>query len=620
MLPVQLPEWNQTEADYPRNSTIADLFKQQAELTPNAIAVVSGDIELSYRELDERSNRLARHLRGIGVGAETPVGVCMARSETLIVSLLAVLKAGAAYVPLDPRHPQERLSLVIEDSGITVLLIAGNRQAQFGFAPAHLNIIDVDDSSISLVSSQPVPCPADGHNLAYVLYTSGSTGRPKGVMVEHRNVVNFFTGMDRAIGSRPGVWLAVTSVTFDISVLELFWTLTRGCKVVVTGDEGTTGIAGQINLHGVTHLQLTPSLARMLTLDANAFSALSSLDQILLGGEAVPASLVRRIREVFAGELYNMYGPTETTIWSTTHPVRLPDLTVPIGQPIANTQIFVVNPQMEQVPIGETGELLIGGDGVARGYWRRPDLTAERFLTIADLSSDRVYRTGDMVRMLPDGNLEFLGRADFQVKLRGHRIELGEIEAMLEQEPGIRQAVALVREDRKGDQRLVTYVVVDPARQVSAAALKSALEGKLPEPMIPSAFVFLSAMPLTSNGKIDRKALAELPPPLTPVGSNVGQPRIESAGTIERIVIEAWQEALGVSNVGLDDNFFELGAHSLTVAEVQARLQNALQREVSLLDLFQFSTINKLSRHLAGSSQMNSLSDRAQRRRLAQQR
>jgi acyl-coenzyme A synthetase/AMP-(fatty) acid ligase/acyl carrier protein len=358
----------------------------------------------------------------------------------------------------------------------------------------------------------------------------------------------------------------------------------------------------------------------MLTLDANAFSALSSLDQILLGGEAVPASLIHRIREVFAGELYNMYGPTETTIWSTTYPVQLPNLTVPIGLPIANTQIFVVNPQMQQVPIGETGELLIGGDGVARGYWRRPDLTAERFLTIADLSSGRVYRTGDMVRKLPDGNLEFLGRADFQVKLRGHRIELGEIEAMLEQEPGIRQAVALVREDRKGDQRLVTYVVVDPARPASAAALKSALEGKLPEPMIPSAFVCLSAMPLTSNGKIDRKALAELPPPLAPAVSNTSRPHIESTGTIERIVIEAWQEALGVSHLGLDDNFFDLGAHSLTVAEVQAKLQNALQREVSLVDLYQFSTINTLSRHLAGSCQMNALSDRAQRRRLAQQR
>jgi acyl carrier protein len=264
--------------------------------------------------------------------------------------------------------------------------------------------------------------------------------------------------------------------------------------------------------------------------------------------------------------------------------------------------------------------LLIGGDGVTRGYWRRPDLTAERFLSIADLSAGRVYRTGDMARMLPDGNLEFLGRADFQVKLRGHRIELGEIEALLERESGVRQAVAVVREDREGDQRLVAYLVVDPRRPASAGALKTALGGRLPESMIPSAFVILSAMPLTANGKIDRKALAELPPPLAPVASNISQPRVESVGTIERIVIQAWQEALDVAHVGLDDNFFDLGAHSLTVAEVQARLQNALQREVSLVDLFQFSTVNTLSRHLAGNRKMNPLSDRAERRRLAQQR
>ena len=620
MSPVQLPEWNQTEADYPRNSTIADLFKQQAELTPDAIAVVSSDRQLSYRELDERSNRLARHLRDVGVGTETLVGVCMARSQTLIVSLLAILKAGGAYVPLDPAHPQERLSLIIEDSGIPILLTAGERQAKLSFGPGKLDMIDVEDSSIALLSPQPISCPAESHHLAYVLYTSGSTGKPKGVMVEHRNVVNFFTGMDRAIGDRPGVWLAVTSVTFDISVLELLWTLTRGFKVVVLGDEGTMGIAGQINVHGVTHLQLTPSQARMLTLDRNAFSALSGLQQILLGGEAVPASLIHRIREVFAGEIYNMYGPTETTIWSTTYPVGLPDLTVPIGRPIANTQVFLVDPQMQPVPMGKTGELLIGGDGVTRGYWRRPDLTAERFLSIADLSADRVYRTGDMARMLPDGNLEFLGRADFQVKLRGHRIELGEIEALLERESGVRQAVAVVREDREGDQRLVAYLVVDPRRPASAGALKTALGGRLPESMIPSAFVILSAMPLTANGKIDRKALAELPPPLAPVASNISQPRVESVGTIERIVIQAWQEALDVAHVGLDDNFFDLGAHSLTVAEVQARLQNALQREVSLVDLFQFSTVNTLSRHLAGNRKMNPLSDRAERRRLAQQR
>ena len=620
MLPVQLPEWNRTEADYPRDGTIADLFKQQTELTPNAAAVIYEDRLLSYRELDERSNRLAHHLQDIGVGPETLVGVCMGRSETLIISLLAILKAGGAYVPLDPTHPQERLSLVIEDSSISILLTSASTRARLASGPQQLNMIDVEDTATAQLSSQAIQSPAASHNLAYVLYTSGSTGKPKGVMVEHRNVVNFFVGMDRAIGNKPGVWLAVTSVTFDISVLELLWTLTRGFTVVVLGDEGTSGIAKQIKRHGVTHLQMTPSLARILTLDANAFAALASLDQILLGGEAVPASLIHRIREVFAGEIHNMYGPTETTIWSTTYPVTMPGLTVPIGKPMANTQVFLVDAEMRQVPFGETGELLIGGDGVARGYWNKPDLTAERFLIIPDLSTECVYRTGDRARMLPDGNLEFLGRVDFQVKLRGHRIELGEIEAMLEQESGVRQAIALVREDREGDQRLTAYLVVDPEHPTSANKLKLALGQKLPEAMIPSAFVFLSAMPLTANGKIDRKALMELPTTAASAAASTHGPRIESNSTIESIVVQAWQEALGISSVGLDDNFFDLGAHSLTVAEVQAKLQNALKREISIVDLFQFSTVTTLSRHLAGNRRSSEISDRAQRRRLAQQR
>jgi len=620
MLLVQLPEWNNTEADYPRDSTIADLFKLQADLTPDAMAVLCEDRSLSYRELDERSNRLARHLQGMGVKPEVLVGVCMGRSETLIVTLLAILKAGGAYVPLDPTHPQERLRLVIEDSNISILLTSGSPQAEAAVLRSSLNVVNVADFAISQLSSEPVKFSARSHNLAYVLYTSGSTGKPKGVMIEHGSVVNFFTGMDRAIGCSPGVWLAVTSVTFDISVLELLWTLTRGFKVVLLGDGGASGIASHINKHRVTHLQMTPSLARMLTLDMHSLSALSSLKQILLGGEAVPASLVHRIREVFAGEIYNMYGPTETTIWSTTYPVTSPEFTVPIGRPIANTQVFLVNTDMEQVSMGEIGELLIGGHGVARGYWNRPDLTAERFVVIPSLSNGRLYRTGDRTRMMPDGNIEFIGRADFQVKLRGHRIEFGEIEAMLEQENGVRQAVALVREDREGDQRLVAYLVVDPSSAVPAGALKSALERKLPEPMIPSAFVFLSAMPLTANGKIDRKALLQLAAPAAPVASESDSPLIQFSRAIEQIVVKAWQEALGVSHIGLDDNFFELGAHSLTVAEVQAKLQNALHRDISLLDLFQFSTVNTLARHLAGSSQRSELSNRAQRRRLAQQR
>ena len=399
MLPVQLLEWNRTEVDYPRDSTIAELFMQQVAKTPDAVALVAQDRQLTYRQLDAHSNRLARQLQGIGVKPDTLVGVAMGRSETLVVSLLAILKAGGAYVPLDPTHPQDRLSLIIEDSGVSILLTTSNWQPRLSWHLSQLTVLNIDESldvqNPAINASDPVATGVVSSNLAYVIYTSGSTGKPKGVMLENRNVVNFFTAMDLAIGCDPGVWLAVTSVSFDISVLELLWTLTRGFKVVVHGDEGTATIADEIARNGVTHLQMTPSLARMLTLDARAFAALGSLKQILLGGEAVPASLIQHLRQVFNGEIHNMYGPTETTIWSTTHLVHEPGSTVSIGRPIANTQIFMLDAELKPVPVGDIGELFIGGDGVARGYWNRPDLTAERFLTLPALSHQRIYRTGD---------------------------------------------------------------------------------------------------------------------------------------------------------------------------------------------------------------------------------
>lgn len=488
--------------------------------------------------------------------------------------------------------------------------------------PARLIVVDAADPAIAADSRHPVVSAATGRSLAYVIYTSGSTGKPKGVMLENRNVVSFFTGMDGAIGCEPGVWLAVTSVSFDISVLELLWTLTQGFTVVVHGDEGTATIADEIVRNGVTHLQMTPSLARMLTLDARAFAALGLLSQMLLGGEAVPVSLIHQLRHVFTGEIHNMYGPTETTIWSTTYRVDELRSTVSIGLPIANTQVYILDAEFQPLPAGEIGELFIGGDGVARGYWNRPELTAERFLTIPSLSTGRIYRTGDLARFLPDGNIEFLGRADYQVKLRGHRIEPGEIEAILEQCNGVRQAVILLREDREDDKRLVAYLVAEQFGAEPAVNLRTALESKLPDYMVPSAFVFLPKLPLTGNGKIDRKALLELPPPGIASSTHVGQTGSEPSNEIECIVAAAWQDALGLSSVGIDDNFFDLGAHSLTVAEVQAKLQERLGREIPLVDLFQFSTVGALASHLAGTQSAvgaTQASDRAQRRKLARQ-
>jgi amino acid adenylation domain-containing protein len=468
-------------------------------------------------------------------------------------------------------------------------------------------------------STEPVHSDAASSNLAYVIYTSGPTGKPKGVMVENRNVVNFFWGMDRALGCEPGVWLAVTSVSFDISVLELLWTLTRGFKIVVHGDEGTGTIADEIVRHRVTHLQMTPSLARMLTLDARAFAALGSLRQMLLGGEAVPASLIHLLRQKFNGEIHNMYGPTETTIWSTTFQVEEVGSAVSIGKPIANTQTFILDAERNPVATDEVGELYIGGDGVARGYWNRLDLTTERFLSIPSLSEQRIYRTGDLARYQPDGNIEFLGRADFQIKLRGHRIEPGEIEAILEDCSGVRQAVIILREDREGDKRLVAYLVAEYGGANNAGTLRKELESKLPDYMVPSSFVFLPELPLTANGKTDRKALLNLPAPNISVGAADAVAGSQPSSEIERIVATVWQEALGIPTVGLNDNFFDLGAHSLTVAEVQAKLQEVLRREISLVDLFQFSTVSALARHLAGTDAHSQASDRAQRRRMARQ-
>ena len=616
---VQLLEPDRTEIDFPRESTIAELFSQQAARTPDAIAVAAGSRQLSFRELDEKADRLARLLQDLGVKPDSLVGVAMGRTETMVVSVLSILKAGGNDVPLDPSYPMERLSWIIEDSKISILLTTEETRARLPLGLERLTVVDAGDSNTALNCRQSIHSSASSKNLAYVIYTSGSTGKPKGVMVDNHNVVNFFTGMDQALGCEPGVWLAVTSLSFDISVLELLWTLTRGFKVVVHGDEGTGTIADEISRHHVTHLQMTPSLARMLTLDPRSLASLSLLKQLLLGGEAVPASLIRVLRQVFKGEIYNMYGPTETTVWSTTCRIGDGYDSVSIGRPISNTQIHILDSKSQRIPAGEAGELFIGGDGVARGYWNRPDLTAERFLRIPSISNRRLYRTGDMARYQPDGNIQFLGRVDYQIKLRGHRIEPGEIEATLEQCSGVRQAVVVLREDREDDKRLVAYLVADTVVADAVSAVRSSLESKLPEYMVPSHFVVLPALPLTDNGKVDRKALLKLPPPNPSAGSAAAS-ESESANEFERIIATAWQEALGLPTVGMNDNFFDLGAHSLTVAEVHAKLQSVLGREIALIDLFQFTTVSALAGHLAATRSHGLVSDRAQRRILARQR
>lgn len=592
--------------------SIYQLFSDQVEKTPAAIAIISGEQQLSYRALDQKATQCAAHLIRRGVGPENLVGVLLSRRSEMLIAVLAILKTGAAYVPLDPNYPAERIDFLVEDAHMSTVLTSRNLQSTLGGISGSVQCLCVEEIA-SLDSLQP-DCPARPENLAYVIYTSGSTGKPKGVMVEHRNVLSFFSAMDALLGVDAGVWLAVTSLSFDISVLELLWTLTRGYTVVLHGDEGTHTIADEIRRFGITHLQSTPSLVRMLTLEPRSLSALGSLKKLLLGGEALPSSLVETVRSVFHGELFNMYGPTETTIWSTAHTIREIPSNIPIGKPLSNTTVHILDEAFQPVPAGEIGELYIGGEGVARGYWERPELTAERFRERGLSDHPRLYKTGDLVRLNHQGDLEFLGRADFQVKISGFRIELGEIETLLETLSAVHQAVVIAREDRPGDKRLVAYLTAKPDQNISPLILRKALAEKLPPYMIPAHFVCLDQIPLTSNGKIDRKAF-----PPVPSENGVDPSNPAPWNDMQETVSTIWCEALGSGRIGVDQNFFDLGASSLIVAEVHARLQQHLRQEISLVDLFQFPTVRLLSAHLTGSTSTPGMSDRA-RRRLAARR
>ncbi|MFN3414706.1 MAG: MupA/Atu3671 family FMN-dependent luciferase-like monooxygenase [Caldimonas sp.] len=997
-------EWNDTACAVRADACVHHLIVEQAARTPDQVAVICEDQSLTYAQLDQRSNQLARRLARLGVGPDVLVGLFVERSVEMMVGLLAVHKAGGAYVPLDPAYPPDRIAYMIEDAKVPVLLTQARLRDDLPPHRAAVLCLDSDWPSIETESTEPFDGGAQPHHLAYVIYTSGSTGRPKGVMVEHRNVVNFFAGMDRHLGGdEPGTWMAVTSLSFDISVLELCWTLTRGFKVVISSDEdrsaalpaqgphadrpvdfslfyfssdesegagdkyrlllegakyadqhgfaavwtperhfhafgglypnpsvtsaaiaaitqrvkirsgsvvlplhhpariaeewavvdnlskgrvgisfasgwqpndfvlkpenfarnkqvmlegietvrrlwrgetvsfpGATGqpvevrtlprpvqaelpfwvtsagnpetfiaagrlganvlthllgqsveeladklaayrqawreaghqgeghvtlmlhtfvgpdeatvrekvrqplieylrsslnlvkqyawsfpafkrregmdeasanidlqslshdemtallehsfqryyetsglfgtpqaclamvdrikgigvdeiaclidfgvdsetvlshleylnqlrklsaprrvvagdfsLAAQMERHAVTHLQCTPSMARMLTHDDKAVASLKRLRRMMVGGEALPPSLARDLKALIPGVLMNMYGPTETTIWSAVHPVQDVDGIVPLGRPLANQEIYILDRRQQPVPVGVPGELVIGGKGVVRGYLHRPELTAERFLPhpFRGAAGGRVYRTGDLARQRPDGTVEFLGRLDHQVKVRGYRIELGEIEARLLSHPAVREAVVVAREDSPGDVRLVAYHVPHTGQMPTAAQLRDHLRAGLPEYMVPSHFVSLAALPQTPNGKIDRKALPapDSGPAPAPAASFVAP-----TSDLEQSIAAIWRDVLKLPQVGTRDNFFDLGGHSLLAVQAHRRLREALGRDLSITDIFRFPTIESLSAYLgqngADGVAVQQGRDRAQGRRAALQR
>jgi amino acid adenylation domain-containing protein len=517
-----------------------------------------------------------------------------------MATLLAVLKAGAAYVPLDPTYPPERLAFMIEDAKPAVIVVAQKTEELFARTGTRLfRIDDVEAAARNGVSHAPLN-PGQSSDAAYVLYTSGSTGKPKGVVITHRNVSNFFVAMDGVIGTELGVWLAVTSINFDISVFELFWTLARGFRVILQEEGQWASQAGsiyslpeQMRRHKVTHLQCTPSLASMLISDSESVAALRQLRRFMVGGEPLPMDLARRLTGMISGELHNLYGPTETTVWSAAQLIEPDAKQVLIGRPVANTQIYVLDAERELTPIGCVGELYIGGDGLAREYLNRPDITAERFVTLelTPGKPERLYRTGDSVRQIPDGRLEFMERIDNQVKIRGVRIELGEIEMALRESTEVRDAVVIVQEDETGDKRLVGYVIPTSAPTASSSGLQRWLGTKLPKALVPTIIVFLAELPKTPNGKLDRRAL---PKPEFQATLEVDG----AASELERKVAAIWSDVLGVPGVGLDDRFFDIGGHSLLMIEVHDQIRDKLGHEMPLLDLFQQPTVRLLARYL----------------------
>ena len=588
--------WNGPTVEIPPNETVLDLIRQQVEANPDQPAVVQGERAYSYRELDRRSDLLAGFLHRAGVGRESIVAIYQERSPDLIVSLLAVLKAGAAYLPMDPGYPAERIRYMLEDSDARVILTQARVADSLPLVGAEMVLVDLDWDEIELLAERPGKVEILPESLAYVIYTSGSTGKPKGTLVTHRGLRNYLEWVRRAYPLDRGTGSVVHStIAFDATVTAVFSPLISGKRVVLApvGDD-VEALARVLRQQGdFSLIKITPAHLDLLRQQLTEEQARRATHAFIIGGENLTAEQIRYWQEVAPEtELYNEYGPTETVVGCVVY--RVPQDwrgrgSVPIGRAIPNTRVYILDQYMKLTPHGVPGELYIGGAGVARGYLNRPELTAERFVPdpFSGEKGARLYRSGDLVRYRNDGQMEFLGRLDDQVKVRGYRIELGEIEAVLSQHPKLDQAVVLAREDRPGDRRLVAYVVPKEGEEVSAAELRQFLHDQLPEYMIPAAFVRLDALPLTPNGKVDRRALPA--PDYTTEESE--RTYVAPRTPVEELLVGIWQETLGVDRVGVLDNFFEIGGHSLLATQVVSRIRDTLGVELPIRVFFERPTV-----------------------------
>lgn len=584
-------EFNNTSLDYPKNSTVHELFEEQVRKTPEDIALVYGRESMTYRELNEKANQLARFIRDKGIGCEKIVGIMTRRSFEMIIGIMAVLKAGGAYIPIDPDYPLDRIQYMLEDSRAEVLLTNNNLACRLSFKG---DIIDIENKDIyrerELSNLQRVSKP---ENLAYIIYTSGSTGKPKGILIEHRSVVNFINGISVGIAFEQGnAILALTTISFDIFMLETLLPLSKGLKVVIADELQQLDsklLAAVIEENKVEILQATPSRIQLMISGAHNSSVFKGLKVIMIGGEAFPPNLLTELKKLTAAKIYNMYGPTETTIWST-----LGEQTnaskIDIGRPIANTRVYITDNENNLKPIGIAGNLCIAGDGVARGYLNLMELTEEKFVQDPFYKNEKMYKTGDVARFLPDGRLEFIGRSDNQVKIRGYRIELGEIEALLRDYPGIKEAVIAAKSEQNGNKYLAVYYTA--AGEIAVTELRESLAKSLPDYMVPEAYVFMEKLPMTVNGKLDRNALPDINNKRPTLATEYKAAETE----VEAMLVSIWRNILKQEVIGINDNFFDLGGNSFLLIKMHGELEKQYPGKVKITDIFAYPSIAKLSK------------------------
>lgn len=590
--------WNATQVTFPQIHVLHQLVEEQCARTPDTIAVLYEGTPLTYRQLNQRANQLAHFLRARGVQLEQLIGIAMERSLELIIGLLGILKAGGAYVPLDPTHPRERLEYMLEDAQATFVLTQEHLSERLPLTQAiHICLDSAWPQIECYPSDNPVHVVQPGH-LSYMIYTSGSTGKPKGALNTHRGICNRLLWMQKEypLYAQDHV-LQKTPYSFDVSVWELFWPLITGACLVVARPEGHKDpayIADVIKRESISVVHFVPSMLQAF-LNEPDIELCTSLRRIICSGEALSYPLQERCFARLKAQLHNLYGPTETavevTAWLCERESRL--RTVPIGYPIANTQMHILDEHLQPVPLGSAGELHIGGVQVGRGYWRRPELTAEKFIRdpFSPDSSARLYKTGDIARYLPDGAIEYLGRMDHQVKINGVRIEVGEIENALLSHPQVREAVVVPRQHDAGGQRLIAYLVSSTERRPSLSEIRDSMRQRLPAYMVPAHFVFLPSLPLTFNGKLDRLALP------VPAEADIRDetPLALPQTTMEVQIADIWQTVLGIKQIGIHDSFFDLGGNSLLATQIVLRVREAFHVTIALHDVFRAPTVAQLT-------------------------